>query len=133
MILSAPQLLPRQGVQPDVLLPEDFPPEQETFHAADFAAPRLDHEQIAFLLQRGQDLISEGNVAAARVALRLAAQANNARAAITLGATYDPAILGVLSAQGIAPDLSLARFWYTRASQLGSQEAQERLNLLGTR
>jgi TPR repeat protein len=100
--------------------------------AVELAQPqaRMDAKQIEFLIQRGQDLISEGDVAAARVLLRRAAEADNARAAITLGATYDPVVLGVLRAYGVAADLPQARFWYTRASELGSQEAQVRLNLL---
>jgi TPR repeat protein len=90
----------------------------------------VDANQIALLIQRSQDLISEGDIGAARVLLRRAAEANSARAAITLGATYDPVVLETLSAQGVAADISQARFWYERASELGSKEAQVRLNLL---
>ena len=103
--------------------------------APEIAEPqiRLDGKQIKFLIERSQDLISEGDVAAARILLRRAAEADNARAAITLGATYDPVVLTTLRAQGVAADISQARLWYTRASELGSEEAQIRLNLLATR
>jgi hypothetical protein len=96
------------------------------------AVTRLDHEQIDFLIRRSQQLISEGDVAAGRALLRRAAETNDARAALALGATYDPVMLTILKAHGVAGDVSLARDWYKKASELGSQEAQERLQLLAS-
>jgi TPR repeat protein len=105
------------------------PPEPPTAAIAPVRAP-IDANQIALLIQRSQDLISEGDVAAARILLRRAAEADSARAAITLGATYDPVVLATLRVKGVVADISQARLWYSRASELGSQEAQVRLSLL---
>jgi hypothetical protein len=107
-----------------------IPPQEPPTAAIAPQRAALDANQIALLIRRSQDLISEGDVGAARVLLRRAAEADSARAAITLGATYDPVVLETLSAQGVAADIAQARFWYERASALGSKEAQVRLNLL---
>jgi hypothetical protein len=91
---------------------------------------RIDQRQIALLMERSRELISEGDVAAARTALLRAAEERDARAALVLGATYDPIMLSSVPTVGLAADVSLARGWYERAKELGSREAQERLNLL---
>ena len=92
--------------------------------------PQLDAKQIEFLIRRSQELISEGDVGAARSLLQRAAEARDPRAALALGATYDPVMLAILGAHGIAADASLARDWYIKAREFGSREAQARLDLL---
>jgi hypothetical protein len=97
------------------------------------AMPRsvqLDAEQIATLVERGKALIAAGDLAAARVVLRRAAESKDAVAALALGSTYDPVILRELKAVGFAPDLEIARSWYEKARELGSEEAQRRIQIL---
>jgi len=110
--------------------PEPLGAMQQSNPYASTAAPPDDREQVQLLIERSQELISEGDVAAGRALLRHAAEANDARAAFALGATYDPIMLTILGTHGVAADVSLARDWYKKASELGSQEAQERLKLL---
>jgi len=83
------------------------------------------------LLKRGLDALENGRVEIARQFYLRAAEKGLAAAAMRLGATYDPAELGRLQAQGVVPDLGLARKWYERARQLGAPEAVERLARLG--
>jgi hypothetical protein len=99
---------------------------------AEAAAPPLDREQVELLIGRSQRLISEGDIGAARTLLRRAAEARDARAALALGATFDPIMLTMLQARGVSADVMSAREWYQKASELGSQEAQERLKLLSS-
>jgi hypothetical protein len=94
-------------------------------------ASQLPHEQIELLVARSQELISQGDVGAARILLRRAAEARDAGATLALGATYDPVMLTIIRAQGVTADPSMARDWYKKASEFGSQEAQERLDRLG--
>jgi TPR repeat protein len=94
-------------------------------------ASQIPHEQIELLVARSQELISQGDVGAARILLRRAAEARDAGATLALGATYDPVMLTIIRAQGVAADPSMARDWYKKASEFGSQEAQERLDRLG--
>jgi hypothetical protein len=104
------------------------PTEQNAnLHAAE---PQLDREQIELLIGRSQKLMSEGDVGAARTLLQRAATAGDARAALALGATYDPIMLTILQARGISPDVAQAREWYKKAKELGSEEAEQRLRLL---
>jgi hypothetical protein len=89
-----------------------------------------DAEEIARLTRRGEDLLAQGDIAAARLILIRAADAQDARAALALGATYDPVVLKQLGVVGFRPDVELARTWYEKAAQYGSTEAPRRLPAL---
>jgi TPR repeat protein len=97
------------------------------------AVHHLDPDVIAALLRRADALIASGDVAAARLVLRRAADAGDARAAMTLGGTYDPAILEKLGVHGFMPDVAMARSWYEKAKKFGSAEAPQRLEMLASR
>ena len=88
---------------------------------------RLDSEETAILIKRGKDLLADGDLAAARLLLRRAAEAGSAEGAVTLGTTFDPAVLQRLGAIGATPDLAKARQWYQRAAELGSSAASQQL------
>ena len=94
------------------------------------AIHRLDPNEIASSLKRADELIASGDLAAARLVLRRAANAGDARAAMTLAGTYDPAILAKLGVHGFVPDVAMARAWYEKAKKFGSAEAPRRLELL---
>lgn len=109
--------------------------------AAPFAEPpapepsihRLDPDTIASLLKRADALIASGDVAAARLVLRRAADAGDAQAAMRLAETYDPAFLEKLGVHGFVPDPVLARSWYEKARAFGSAEAPRRLETLASK
>jgi hypothetical protein len=88
---------------------------------------RLDTEDIAILIKRGKDLLADGDLAAARLLLRRAAEAGSAEGALTLGTTFDPAVLRRLGAIGAMADPAKARQWYQRAAELGSSAASQQL------
>jgi hypothetical protein len=89
--------------------------------------------EIAALQKRADALIASGDIAAARLVLRRAADAGDARAAMTIAETYDPAILEKLAVHGVVPDLAMARGWYEKAKKYGASEATQRLDLLANR
>ena len=97
------------------------------------AIHHLDPGEIASSLRRGNDLIASGDLAAARLVLRRAANAGDAHAAMTLAGTYDPVVLEKLGVHGFVPDLAMARVWYERAKKFGAAEAPQRLELLASR
>ena len=96
------------------------------------AQRKLDQEEIAILLKRGKDLIANGDLAAARLVLQRAANANDAEAALALGATYDPYVLRALKVYGFKADPDMARVWYEKARELGSAAAPRRLEMLAS-
>jgi len=96
-------------------------------------AVTLDPDEIAVLLKQGEQFIAAGDVVTARVPFERAAEAGDARAALALGATYDPAVLARLGVRGITADVAKARSWYEKARALGSAEAAGRLATLATR
>jgi hypothetical protein len=96
------------------------------------AQRQLGREEITVLLNRGKHLIANGDLAAARLVLQRAAEANDAEAALALSATYDPIVLRELKVYGLTADAAMARAWYQRARELGSAAALQRLEMLTT-
>jgi hypothetical protein len=96
------------------------------------AAPSktLDAETLAALMTRAKSLLALGDIAAARLLLERAANAQDATAAFLLARTYDPAVLRVRDTRSITPDPVMARDWYRKAASFGSAEAQQRLTQL---
>jgi TPR repeat protein len=74
-----------------------------------------------FHLKRAEDLLAQGDISAARLALRRLAEVGNARAALLLGESYEG-----------GADLAKARTWYENAAKFGSDEARRRLDRLGS-
>ena len=74
--------------------------------------------------------MTSGDLSAARLVLQRAAEARDAEAAVALAATYDPAVLRQLKVYGLTGDIAMARSWYEKAKEFGSQAASQRLKLL---
>jgi TPR repeat protein len=106
--------------------PVSAPPSSDATAAQSVGLP-LDADEIAMLLKRGKDAFSTGDLAAARLLLRRAAEAGSAEAALALGATFDPLVIRRLGAIGAAPDPAQARQWYQKAVALGSPTASQPL------
>jgi hypothetical protein len=105
-------------------------PAARTGNEAAAPSKALDAETLAALMTRASRLLVLGDIAAARLLLARAANAQNATAAFLLAQTYDPAVLGVSDARSTTPDAVLARDWYHMAASLGSADAQQRLTQL---
>jgi TPR repeat protein len=113
----------QQGSAPQAAAAPDVATPAEPVH-------HLDAGEIASLLKRAEALIGNGDLAAARLVLRRAAEAGDARAAMMLGGTYDPTVLGKLGVRGVVPDFATARSWYEKAKRFGGSEAAPQLDLL---
>jgi len=106
--------------------PRETPSSQAT------SAPlrRLDREEIAHLLKRGEELVAAGELGSARLVLQRAAEAGHPNAAFALAITYDPILLEGRRVIGVAPDIAMARAWYEKAQELGSTDASRRLRAI---
>ncbi len=111
----------------DSTAPRETPKSQAT------SAPlrRLDREELAYLLKRGEELVAAGQLGPARLVLRRAAEAGDSDAAFALAITYDPILLRTRTVVGFAPDNAMARAWYEKAKELGSVDASRRLEAIG--
>jgi hypothetical protein len=107
--------------------PTTAPPSNAAAAAPPPVSLSLASDEIAMLLRRGKDAFSTGDLAAARLLLRRAAEAGSAEAALALGATFDPLVIRRLGAIGAAPDAAQARQWYQKAVALGSPTASQPL------
>ena len=97
------------------------------------AASRLDVAEIDALLTRGDTFFSAGDITSARPFFARAAEAGSGRAAMQLGATFDPALRSSSALSGATADAGQALFWYQRASELGVAEAEQRIKDLVAR
>jgi hypothetical protein len=93
----------------------------------------LSKTEMAELLQHGDALLRNGDVASARLFYERAAGAGDGRAALRLGATFEPEFLGRLGLGKLQANPAEARSWYGRARDLGEAEAKRRLNSIETR
>lgn len=124
--------------QPEQTQQAAAPAPQQPVQQPEQAAPRetqargMAPEEVGALLARGEELLVQGDIASARLLLQRAADAQDARAAFALAATYDPIELKRLGVYGAAPDVVKARDWYEKAKQYGSREAPKRLELLAS-
>jgi hypothetical protein len=99
-------------------------------------APRLpvaagDASAIAAKMRNGVELMTYGEVFAARAMFLRVAEAGEGAGAFALAETYDPIVLRDLRLrEQIMPDIALARTWYERARDLGALEARDRISRL---
>jgi hypothetical protein len=125
-IKTAYQSALQGSAPPTAVVPETATPPADAIH-------HLDAGEITALLQRANALIATGDLAAARLVLRRAAEAGDGHAAMTLGGTYDPSVLEKLGVHGVVPDLGMARSWYEKARRFGAPEAAAQLEVLANR
>lgn len=92
--------------------------------------PVLSRGEEEALLKRGNVLLKNGDVSAARLNFETLASRGSAIGAFALAQSYDPEFLKTMSVAGLRPDVAKAREWYRKAAELGSKEAALRLSAL---
>ncbi|HEY7643572.1 MAG TPA: hypothetical protein VH858_00905, partial [Hyphomicrobiales bacterium] len=89
-------------------------------------AEPLSPEAEAVLMTRGNQILQQGGIAAARLIFEEVAEHGSPAGALALARTYDPAY-AVPAGTAPAPNLAEARKWYERAAELGNPDAMQRL------
>jgi hypothetical protein len=93
-------------------------------------APQQPSDLVVLLLQRGDELLKDRDIAAARLLYERAAMSGNARAAMLAGKTYDPLYFDEIGVRGMVADRAKAIEWYSAAAALGDREAALRTEKL---
>jgi hypothetical protein len=139
---SSPSEGPADPIEPSVaaLAPAPEPPPAEPAAAAEpseVAVPAppaseattrgVPSAQVDIVVNRGDEVLATGDIAAARLLYEWAASAGDARAALALGKTHDPLYLAQMRVRGAWADLDKAAEWYKVAEARGSREATLRL------
>ena len=83
-------------------------------------------------MQRAMRLLSEGDIAGARLLLMYLTDQGESDAAYQLARTFDAEYLAEIGAQGVVSDKTRAVGWYERASETGNTKAAERLKILAS-
>jgi TPR repeat protein len=94
------------------------------------APPALPAAVQRTLLERGDAMLQQRDVAAARMLFTRAANAGAGVAALKLANTYDPGFIRDHNLIGIKGDPQEAEAWYRKAAALGEKEAEQRLKSL---
>ena len=81
-------------------------------------------------LERGKQMMDNGDVAGARLAFEHLVALGSAKGALALAQSYDPEVLERIAFFGPTPDTKQAIVWYRKAAELGSDEARQRLKQL---
>lgn len=84
-------------------------------------------------IAKGNELLSEGDIATARLYYQRAVDAGLHEGALAMAASFDPAELARVGVRAQQGNAQTARSWYERARELGAPEAAERLRRLGER
>jgi hypothetical protein len=92
----------------------------------------INPDEVAGFLGRAQELLASGDLQAARLLLLRAAEAHDARAALSLAKTFDPILSKQFGAADPGPDLAQARNWYQKAEEWGALEARRQLEALAS-
>jgi len=90
----------------------------------------MSREVLTNLMRRGSSMLEAGDISAARLLFKRAAEAGSAAAATALGRTYDSNFLNSIGAKSIAADNSLARHWYEQGIARGDPDARRLLRQL---
>ncbi len=86
--------------------------------------PPPDTSEIPALLARGDSLLGAGDIVSARLFYERASDAGDGRAALRMGATYDPGFLDRVHLPHLHADAAQALSWYRRARDLGESGAE---------
>ncbi len=97
------------------------------------AAPVVSPHVEKSMLQRGNELLKNGDISGARLVFEHIASLGSKHAAYALGRTYDENYIDQLLSSGVVPEKELAVKWYKKAAALGHREAEERLSNMGLR
>ncbi len=90
----------------------------------------FEESSISFYMNNGDLLLTQGDVASARLYYEAAANAGFAPAITAIGKTYDPVVLGELGIKGFHAEPVKAVEWYLKGEKTSDPENIERLNEL---
>lgn len=122
--LPAPVVAPKPPTATVAPAPAAPPP------TATPVAPAPPSPMTQTLLQRGDAMLSLGDIVSARLLYQHAADAGIGIAAFKLGNTYDSDFLVQHNVRGMKADWQQAAIWYRKAQALGEPQAAQRLQAM---
>lgn len=84
------------------------------------ARPERDQRKLDALIERGNQLLSKGEIAGARLFFERAVAQDDPRGALGLARSHDPLVLKGLAVVGLTGNDAEAERWYRKARELGS-------------
>ncbi len=93
-------------------------------------APKISQKYELTMLRRGNQLLKNGDISAARLLFEHLAGKGSKHGAFALARTYDEKFLSEIFIRGLTPEIDKAIKWYREAATLGHKDAQKRLSQL---
>jgi hypothetical protein len=119
------------AISPDSLA--TFPEGLPECMASRSEVARLTPMEVASLIRAGRQFLATGDIDAARIAFKRAADSCDTDASYLMGTSFDPRLLTASGLPSSIGDVRMARSWYERARNLGSAEAADQLARLRKR
>jgi hypothetical protein len=113
-------------------VPENLPAGVPSSAVHSPAGLQYSDAEIAILMRRGDAFLTSGDITSARLFFERAAEAGSGPAALQLGATFDPVMLGRVGGRIGLADRAQALLWYRRARDLGIVEAEQEIKRIET-
>jgi hypothetical protein len=125
---------PDRAMESIAAIPTNAPPRVLSPEVTSPSLSPEDTDKATVFMQKGDENVRQGNINLARLFYKRSADVGWAPGAFALAQTYDADELARLNVLGgIQPDPKLARKWYEKARDLGSDPARQRLQRLGQR
>jgi hypothetical protein len=125
------KIVPKDDVTVVLSLQQNVAAAKPMAHAKPTVPPAIDLAMQHTLLDRGDTMLTLGDIPAARLLYQRAAEFGVAIAAFKLANTYDSAFLVEhQDLRSVRPDVQQAAMWYRKAQELGEPHAEQRLNAL---
>lgn len=105
-------------------------PQEAALPPAGTQAKPTPPQDVEALIERGNQLVATGDIAAARFFYQRAAEQGSGPAATAVGKTYDPLFLEQAHVRGVRGDPAMAAEWYRKAISAGDHQAERRLKQL---
>jgi hypothetical protein len=121
---TAPNSAPAATAQASAAPAQPLPPPAEPNVGVPLGGPLPPAVEAAALVARGDEFVGARDIASARLFYERAAEMGDERAALRMGATFDPAFLERAGIPGAKGDQQQALSWYSRAHNLGNAQAE---------
>jgi len=112
--------IPSAAIPPAAVPPAAVAPAQTT---AVPAKPQMPPQDAAKFVAKGNELFDAGDLSAARLFFRRAAEAGDPTAAIAMGSTYDPQVLARRRIRNTG-NAEEAQRWYSLAQEMGRRSTE---------
>lgn len=126
----APATQSATDAAPETIIVDDEAAAERIINEAPAEIEQRERNSDLGLIGKGDVLLTNGDIASARLFYERALKDGDPRAATALGRSYDPVVYEQLKVHGVVPDPNRAVEWYRKGAEAGDKDAREHLQAL---